>query len=93
MTVGTLEVTLLIRESHSLKTRRRVVRSLKDRIRSRFNVAVADVGGQDSWQTAVLAVAAVSNDGRFINETLSKVLNLVQSEPRVEIVRHRLEMR
>jgi uncharacterized protein YlxP (DUF503 family) len=93
VTVGTLEVSLLIRESHSLKSRRRIVRSLKDRIRSRFNVSVADVGNQGVWQSAVLAVAAVANDGRFVNETLSKVLNLVASEPRVEIVGHRIEVR
>jgi uncharacterized protein YlxP (DUF503 family) len=85
VTVATLEVTLLIRESHSLKSRRRVLRSLKDRIRSRFNVSVADVGDQNLWQRAELAVAVVSNDGRFANEMLSKVLNLVGSEPRVEI--------
>jgi uncharacterized protein YlxP (DUF503 family) len=93
LTVGTLEVSLLIRESHSLKARRRVVRSLKDRIGSRFNVSVADIGDQDVWQSAVLAVAVVSNDGRFANETLSKVLNLIESEPRVEIVAHRMEIR
>jgi uncharacterized protein YlxP (DUF503 family) len=93
VTVGTLELSLLIRESHSLKSRRRIVKSLKDRIRSRFNVSVADVGDQGVWQSAVLAVAAVTNDGRFANETLSKVLNLVASEPRVEIVSHRMEIR
>jgi uncharacterized protein YlxP (DUF503 family) len=93
VTVATLEVTLLIRESHSLKSRRRVLRSLKDRIRSRFNVSVADVGDQNLWQRAELAVAVVSNDGRFANEMLSKVLNLVGSEPRVEIINHRIEIR
>ncbi|MBN2565069.1 MAG: DUF503 domain-containing protein [Candidatus Eisenbacteria bacterium] len=93
MTVVTLEVVLLIRESHSLKSRRRVLKSLKDRIRSRFNVSVADVGDQNLWQKAVLAVAVVSNDGRFANETLSKVFNLVASEPRVEIVSHSIEVR
>jgi uncharacterized protein YlxP (DUF503 family) len=93
VTVGTLEMVLLIRESHSLKSRRRVVRSLTDRIRSRFNVAVADLGDQDVWQRAVIAVAVVANDGRFVNEVLSKVLNLVASEPRVEIVEQRMEMR
>jgi uncharacterized protein YlxP (DUF503 family) len=93
VTVATLEVCLLIRESHSLKSRRSVVKSLKDRIRSRFNVSVADIGDQNLWQKAVLAVAVVSNDGRFANEALSKVLNLVESDPRVEIVSHSIEIR
>ena len=83
----------LIAGSHSLKTRRRVVNSLKDRIRGRFNVSVADLGKQDVWQRVVLGVAVVSNDGRFANEVLSKVVNMVAADPRVEIVDQRFEIR
>jgi uncharacterized protein YlxP (DUF503 family) len=92
MLVSTLKVDLLLRESRSLKDRRRVLNSLKDRIRSKFNVSIADVGEQDSWHRAVLGVAVVSNDGRFANEVLSKVLRLVESEPRVEIVEQILDL-
>ena len=92
MTVGTLKIVLRIRESHSLKSRRRVIRSLKDRIKSRFNVSVADVGDQDLWQQAVLGVAVVASDGRFANEVLSKVSNLVVSDPRVEVLEQRMEI-
>jgi len=93
VTVGTLEVVLLIRESHSLKSRRRVVKSLIDRIRSRFNVSVADVGDQNLWQRAVIGVAVVANDGRFVNEVLSKVLTLLYSDPRAEVVDHSIDIR
>ncbi len=93
MTLGTLEIVLLIRESHSLKSRRRVVKSLIDRIRSRFNVSVADVGDQNLWQRAVIGVAVVANDGRFVNEVLSKVLSLVASDPRAEIIDKSMEIR
>ena len=93
MTLGTLEIVLLIRESHSLKSRRRVVKSLTDRIRSRFNVSVADVGDQNLWQRAVIGVAVVANDGRFVNEVLSKVLALVSSDPRAEVIDKSLEIR
>jgi len=88
VTIGTLEIVLLIRESHSLKSRRRVVRSLVDRIRSRYNVSVADVGDQNVWQRAVIGVAVVANDGRFVNEVMSKVLGLVSSDPRAEMIDH-----
>jgi len=91
--VGTVTLEFLISESHSLKTRRRVVNSLKERIRGRFNVSVADLGSQDVWQRVVLGVAVVSNDGRFANEVLSKVVNLVAADPRVEIVDQRFEFR
>ncbi len=91
MVIGTLRTDLLIRESGSLKDRRRVVNSLKDRIRARFNVSVADVGDQNLWQRAVLVVAVVSNDGRFANEVLSKVLRLITSEPRVEMLDQKMD--
>ena len=93
MTIGTLEVVLLIRESHSLKSRRRVVKSLIDRIRSRFNVSVADIGDQNLWQKVVIGVAVVANDGRYVNEVLSKVLNLISSDLRAEIIDQSMEIR
>jgi uncharacterized protein YlxP (DUF503 family) len=88
--VGSLEVRILIRESHSLKDRRRVVKSLKDRIRGKLNVSVADVGDQDVWQGTTLGVAVVSNERRFANEVLSKALNIVGSDARVEVVSQRM---
>ncbi len=91
MIIGTLRTDLLIRESGSLKDRRRVVNSLKDRIRARFNVSVADVGDQSLCQRAVLVVAVVSNDGRFANEVLSKALRLITSEPRVEMLNQKMD--
>ena len=93
MTIGTLEIVLLIRESHSLKSRRRVVKSLVDRIRSRFNVSVADIGDQNLWQKVVLGVAVVANDGRYVNQVLSKVLDLVSSDLRAEIIDQSMEIR
>jgi uncharacterized protein YlxP (DUF503 family) len=90
--VGTLEVTLRIGGSQSLKSRRRVVKSLKDRIRARYNVSVADVGDQNVWQSAVLAVAVVSNDGGFAREVLSKILRLVLSDPRVDVLDHNVDI-
>ena len=92
MVVGTIEISVLIRESRSLKDRRRVVRSLKDRISSRFNVSVAEVGDLSSRQRSVLGVAVVANDRRFVNEVLSKVLALVESEPRAEVTAQHMEI-
>jgi uncharacterized protein YlxP (DUF503 family) len=90
LVVGSLEIEIIVGESRSLKARRSVVRSLKDKIRGKFNVSVADVGDQDVWQRIVLGVAVVSNDRRFANEILSKVLGVVGADPRVEIVSQRM---
>ena len=92
MIVGTLRLGLFIGGSASLKERRRVVKSLKDRIRSRYNVSVADVGDQDLWQSATLGVAVVASDTRFAHEVLSKVAGIVESDPRVEIIDRRTDV-
>lgn len=92
MVIGTLKIDVFIGESNSLKSRRRVVNSLKDRIRSRFNVSVADVGEQDLWQRASLGVAVVSGDRRFVDEVLSKVADVVAGDPRVQIIGRSMEI-
>ena len=62
-----------------MKAKRMVLRGLKDRIRKNFNVSIAEVGDNDQWQSAVVAVALVSNDKRFANQVLSKVMDFIES--------------
>jgi uncharacterized protein YlxP (DUF503 family) len=66
--VGLCTVELFIAESQSLKDKRQVLLSLKDRLREKFNLSVAEVDGQDLWQKAVLGLACVSNEGRYVNQ-------------------------
>ncbi len=72
MVVGVLRLTLYIPGASSLKDKRQVVRKVVDRLRSRFNVAVAEVGDNDIWQRARIGIAAVANDRSFVNEVLDK---------------------
>jgi uncharacterized protein len=79
MFVGVLRLTLHLPEPGSLKSKRHLVRSAVDRVRARFNVAVAEVGDNDLWQRSVLGVVAVGNERAFVNETLDKVADFVAS--------------
>ena len=72
MVVGILRLSLYIHGASSLKDKRQVVRKVVDRLRSRFNVSVAEVGDNDIWQRAVIGIGAVSNDHAFVNEVLDK---------------------
>ena len=72
MVVGILRLTLYLPGAASLKDKRQVVRKVVDRLRSRFNVSVAEVGDNDIWQRAVIGIGAVSNDHSFVNEVLDK---------------------
>ena len=56
-----------------------VVRSVKDRTRLKFNVAIAEVGSQDNWQEAVLGFAVVANEKNFVQEMLAKIVNFIDS--------------
>lgn len=70
----------------SLKDKRRIVKSLKDRMHARFNVSAAEVDHQDVWQRASLAVAVVTTDHRHAEEVLTSCDNLVQGEPLAHII-------
>ena len=65
---------------------------MKDRLQRKFNLSVAEVDGQDLWQKAVLAFACVANDGRYVNQVLDQALNLIRSNPAIEIVQSRVEL-
>ena len=78
MNIGVCRIELDLPASHSLKDKRRVVRSIVDRVRSRFNVAIAEVDNLESWKTATLGVTCVSNDSRHANEMLSRVVQFIE---------------
>jgi len=77
MNVGVCKFKLRLPENMSLKGKRRVLKSIITQIRNRFNVSVAEVDDQQLWQLATLGVCFISNDGRYTNEVLSKVVNFV----------------
>ena len=80
MVIGTLQITVLVPDSQSLKDKRMVVRSITSRVRHAFAVAVAEVGDQDTWQSAVIGVACVSNNARHADEVCQKVLAYVEND-------------
>ena len=92
MIVGSLRVRLLVRESRSLKDKRRVVRSIKDRLRNAFNVSVAEVEAQDHRQLVVLGVAMVSNEAGHVRSALEQVVSALRVHPVAEFVDHEIEV-
>ncbi len=78
MQVGVCRVKLHLPENESLKGKRQVIRSITTRVRSRFNVAIAEIEDNQLWQIASLGITCVSNDARHANEMLSKVVEFIQ---------------
>ena len=75
MPVGLLTLELHIPDAQSLKDKRQVLRSLKDRLRREFNVAVAELEHQDTWQRSVVGIVTISNEEKHLREVLQKVLD------------------
>ncbi|MCS6294123.1 MAG: DUF503 domain-containing protein [Nitrospirota bacterium] len=92
MVVGVCTVELWIPESQSLKDKRQVLHSVKDRLRGKFNLSIAEVDGQDLWQKAVLGMACVANDGSHVEQVLEQALNVIKSMPTIEVVRVHREL-
>ena len=78
MFVCVARLTLQIPESGSLKAKRQVLRRVSDRVKARFNVAVAEVDDQELWQKATLALAVVGNDRRHVDEQMEKIIHFVE---------------
>ena len=92
MLVGVYQISLFIPESGSLKSKRFVLKSLKTRIRNKFNVSIAEVDENDKWQRTILGVAMVSNQRKFIEQVMSDIFNLIEKQNEVEILEHQLEI-
>ena len=92
MIVGSLNVRLLIREARSLKDKRQVVSSIKDRLRNNFNISIAEIEAQDNRQIVVLGVAMVSNETQHVRAALSQVVEAVRGHPVAQLVDYDLDV-
>ena len=77
MNVGVCKLRLRLPENMSLKGKRQVLKSIITQLRNRFNVSVAEVDDHQLWQLATLGICFISNDKRYTNEVLSKVVNFI----------------
>ncbi len=92
MVIGACSLELIIYESHSLKEKRQVVKSIIGRIQSRFNVSIAEIDLNDSWQRAIIGFACVTNDVNHANQILSNVIKFIDEDSRVEIIEDKIEI-
>ncbi len=88
--VGTVE--LHLPDVDSLKGKRHILKGLKERVRRRFEVSVAEVNHQDTWQRATLAVAYVSPDSRHANEVVSKALDFIEANVEGHVIDEQIEI-
>jgi uncharacterized protein YlxP (DUF503 family) len=92
MIVGICHLDVIIPENHSLKGKRHVIKKIIDRVRSRFNISIAEVGDNELWQRSQLGISMVGNDRRFVNSYLDKVVNFIEGMNIVDIAHSELEI-
>ncbi len=90
MIIGVCEITLHLPDSHSLKEKRQIVKSIIARVRNQFEVAVAEVDENDRWQIAVLGVSCVSNSSQIASEVLERVRRFIE-ETRPDVLLSNME--
>jgi uncharacterized protein YlxP (DUF503 family) len=79
MVVGVLRLTLFLPENHSLKGKRQVLRAIKDRVRNKFNVSIAESDHHDLWQRAELGICQAGSDRDFVDGALREVVRYIES--------------
>jgi len=93
MSLGVCTIQLRLPENHSLKDKRKVLKSVIARVRNKYNVAIAELDDQDLWQLATLGVACLSNDGQQVHKVLSKVVDFIaESRLDAEILDYHIEI-
>jgi len=92
MIIGVLQLELSIGDAMSLKDKRRVIKSIKDRIAHGHNVSIAEVGALDEHRRSILGLAMVANDGRYVEGALSKLVDFVRAVPQVSLMDYRIEL-
>ncbi|MGB2600875.1 MAG: DUF503 domain-containing protein [Candidatus Omnitrophota bacterium] len=92
MHIGALRIELHLGESSSLKEKRGILRRLKDRLKNKFNVSVAEVEEMDKWQKAVLGVVTISNDKKHLSSCLDSIVDFIEAENRLMVLDHTTEI-
>jgi hypothetical protein len=92
MVIGCLQASLSIPAAQSLKDKRMVLRSLKDRMMNKMNISVAEVDHQDVWKSAILAVVTVAAEKAVVERRLSDVSDFIRSNPEIVLIDYRVEV-
>jgi uncharacterized protein YlxP (DUF503 family) len=92
MVVGLCTVELHFPDAQSLKSKRRILSSLKTRLQGRFNISVAEIGENDLWQKSIVGIATVANEAGHVHQTLDHVLNAIRVNTSLELLRSQIEV-
>jgi uncharacterized protein YlxP (DUF503 family) len=91
MIIGLMTLDLFIPYSNSLKEKRMTIKGIKEKIRNKFNVSIAELDYQDKWQRAKLGIVQIGNDYSFIEKNMNAIFRLIEVKGTIEIRSHNFE--
>lgn len=92
MIVAVCQIALFLPECGSLKEKRAVLNSIKMKVRQKFNISIAEVDGHEKWQKTVLGLSLVTNERKLVDRNFEKIFDLIESDGRVQVLEHRVEL-
>lgn len=92
MVIGVCKIILFIDQAFSIKEKRHIVKSIIERLKSRFNASVAEVDLNDKWKNAVIGISCVSNEASHADSMMANIVNFVERDGRVEIIDYSTEI-
>jgi uncharacterized protein YlxP (DUF503 family) len=92
LTIGLLQVEMLLLATHSLKDKRSVLSRIKNQVRNKFNVAIAELKYGDQWGRTLLGMTTISNDGKIVQQILDEVETFLESQFQVQILNRKVEL-
>jgi len=92
MRIGVLTVELFIGEANSLKDKRRILKSLLDKLKKRFNIAAAEVGKQDMWKRSTVGISCISNDSAHIHQIMATVMRFIENQGNLQVIDYNTEV-
>lgn len=92
MTIGLLQLIIRIPDSNSLKEKRRVLKSLKDKLRNGYNISLAEVAEHDKWQKSILAIAKVDKQRSMTDRTFCNIVDFIRDFNGVELIDYQTEL-
>ena len=92
MYVGCCSIKFFIHGNHSLKGKRRIVRTLKDRLKNKFNISVAEIGDQDIWQSLHIGIVTVNSDPKYLEGQVIKVVDTIEKMHLAEITDYQTQI-
>ncbi len=89
MLLGICTINLYFPDSHSLKDKRSIIKSIKLRIRNKFNVSVSEINNYDLWKNTTLGIACIGNEKRYLNGVLNEVIKLIEQQNKLQVINYK----